>query len=181
MVGEMCALLENVWFGIELEKNILHPVHDGWLHVFRHWTSSPTMWRNWMQIQSEFSPATRKFMLKICSCRFDRRLRDLFDELNENPHLEQLCVDFEWINRKFQWLKHRKPRSRAAVEKVAVERICKLLQDVYWRFELEKQRDGDLASHWLGVLRKAGKSKVFIVAWKEIETDYPAAFRKEFG
>jgi hypothetical protein len=62
MVLEMGALLENAWIGIDLEHYRRHPVHQGWMATFRHWTRSKTFRRHWPAVSSEFSPSLIRFI-----------------------------------------------------------------------------------------------------------------------
>jgi len=70
MVNQMLALLENVFLSLDLERNCDHPVHAGWIGVFKNWLSSPTMahcWRGTLRdnadgLCKEYSPAFRRFV-----------------------------------------------------------------------------------------------------------------------
>ena len=68
MLAEMMTLLENVWISLDLEDNFLHPIHRGWLSVFKKWTGNPVFDRHWFDqeseagIQSEFSPGFQRFI-----------------------------------------------------------------------------------------------------------------------
>lgn len=71
MIGEMMTMLENVWFALDLERNRLHPVHAGWMAIYKHWIDSPTVKRHWNDtsgssqpdgLKYEFSPVFRNFV-----------------------------------------------------------------------------------------------------------------------
>ncbi len=73
MVGEMMTLLQNAWFCLDLEYNFLHPVHRGWLGVFRRWTSTQVFQQHWYResdsatpgVADDFSPVFREFVESI--------------------------------------------------------------------------------------------------------------------
>jgi|GEM_PF-4854892 len=81
MVGQMLALLENVWLSLDLEQHFLHPVHRGWLGVFNSWTNSACFKANWYDsddsakdgLRREFNPVFQDF-IEIIRRRHDKEL-----------------------------------------------------------------------------------------------------------
>lgn len=69
MANEMFTLLENVFLALDLERNYLHPVHSGWMNVFKHWVRTDSLWKAWGQknelLQSAFSPAFIRFVNQV--------------------------------------------------------------------------------------------------------------------
>ncbi|MCC6508643.1 MAG: hypothetical protein IT423_06030, partial [Pirellulaceae bacterium] len=77
IANEMFTLLENVFLKLDLERQSRHPLHAGWMEVFRHWTQTPslrTYWNGAPQgphrangLLHEFSPAFQRFIANISS------------------------------------------------------------------------------------------------------------------
>ncbi len=73
MANEMFTLLENVWFSLDLEQNQYHPIHSGWMEVFRRWSKSQILHAAWQTggpgsagpLCCEYSPAFRRFINSI--------------------------------------------------------------------------------------------------------------------
>ena len=66
MTAQMMALLENVWFALDLQTYLTHPVNEGWKQVFEHWTNNPIIREHWNErIHEEFSPVFRGFVKSI--------------------------------------------------------------------------------------------------------------------
>ncbi len=63
IANEMFTLLENVYFSQSLESRHLHPVNEGWMKVFKHWITSPTLKAAWEdKLQDEYSPSFKRFV-----------------------------------------------------------------------------------------------------------------------
>ena len=66
MAAQMMTLLENVWFSLDCQQFLAHPVNEGWKNVFLHWVKDPTIQKHWNeQIHTEFSPVFRGFVKSI--------------------------------------------------------------------------------------------------------------------
>ena len=66
MTAQMMALLENVWFALDLQTYLTHPVNEGWKQVFEHWTNNAIIREHWNErIHEEFSPVFRGFVKSI--------------------------------------------------------------------------------------------------------------------
>ena len=55
MILQMLTVLENSWFGLHLDRYRRHPVHNGWMEVYRRWLTLPAVRANWESLKSEFS------------------------------------------------------------------------------------------------------------------------------
>ena len=82
MLGEMMTLLENVWIALDFQDNFLHPIHRGWLNVFKKWTGNPIFDQHWFDstsnsgMQAEFSPGFQRFVdtiLRLNSGNIDKK------------------------------------------------------------------------------------------------------------
>ena len=68
MTAQMMALLENVWFTMDLQAYLSHPVNEGWEQVFKQWTNNAIIRKHWNdKIHEEFSPVFRGFVKSIHS------------------------------------------------------------------------------------------------------------------
>ena len=66
MSAQMMTLLENVWFTLDLQTYLSHPVNEGWQQVFEHWTNNPIIREHWNdRIHEEFSPVFRGFVKSL--------------------------------------------------------------------------------------------------------------------
>jgi hypothetical protein len=66
MTAQMMTLLENVWFSLDCQQYLSHPVNEGWKNVFRRWIKNPIIREHWnTQIHQEFSPVFRGFVKSI--------------------------------------------------------------------------------------------------------------------
>lgn len=73
MVNEMLTMLESVFFELDLERQSLHPVHAGWMGVFKHWSKSESFKKCWADENAttenglfrEYSPSFCRFMDKM--------------------------------------------------------------------------------------------------------------------
>jgi hypothetical protein len=62
MVAQMMMVLENAWFGLHLERYRRHPVHNGWMGVFKRWWEAPTVQTHWPAVRCEFNHGFRDFL-----------------------------------------------------------------------------------------------------------------------
>jgi hypothetical protein len=53
--------MENAWLGVHLEGYYAHPLNQGWMNVFRRWTSSEIFRHYWPQLRGEFSKGFIRF------------------------------------------------------------------------------------------------------------------------
>lgn len=83
---EMYTLLENVYLALNLELNYQHPVHCGWMEVFKNWTGSPTLKAVWSQVSGEFSPSFRRFIDAVTQ----QAIADAMFRMGANSHLKEL-------------------------------------------------------------------------------------------
>jgi hypothetical protein len=61
-IAQMLTVLEQVYFGLQLNRYHRHPVHNGWIGVFQRWWLMPTVARHWASLQREFSREFREFL-----------------------------------------------------------------------------------------------------------------------
>jgi hypothetical protein len=62
MVAQMLTVLENALLGLRLDLYWRHPVHVGWMEVFRRWFAAPTFRANWAILRGEFSREFQQFI-----------------------------------------------------------------------------------------------------------------------
>jgi len=65
MIREMMTLLEDVFYGLGLERYSLHPINQGWFVVFRKLSGCATFNSHWDRLQGEFSPSFRDFIKRF--------------------------------------------------------------------------------------------------------------------
>jgi hypothetical protein len=61
MTAQMLQVMENAWLGVHLEGYYAHPLNQGWMNVFRRWTSSEIFRHYWPQLRGEFSKGFIRF------------------------------------------------------------------------------------------------------------------------
>jgi Patatin-like phospholipase len=54
-VGEMLQVMENAWLALRMESYRDHPMHRGWMNVFRRWSSSVTFQQLWPIFRGQFN------------------------------------------------------------------------------------------------------------------------------
>jgi hypothetical protein len=68
-VGQMLQVMENAWSALRMESHHNHPMHRGWMNVFRRWSSSDTFQALWPIYRGQFN---RDF---VGFCEEELRLR----------------------------------------------------------------------------------------------------------
>jgi hypothetical protein len=61
-VNQILDVMEMAWMGIDLENYYAHPLHRGWMGVFRRWASSDTFQKYWPILRGEYS----KDFIRFC-------------------------------------------------------------------------------------------------------------------
>lgn len=61
-VNQMLRIMKDVWVLVRADRSQAQLLSQGWMNVFRRWTSAPTFRRHWPRLRSEYS---REF-LRFC-------------------------------------------------------------------------------------------------------------------
>jgi len=54
-VGEMLQVMENAWLALRMENYRDHPMHRGWMNVFRRWSCSDIFQQLWPVFRGQFN------------------------------------------------------------------------------------------------------------------------------
>lgn len=73
MAREIITMFESVFVALQLDKNQKHPVHAGWMKLFKTWMERPTIGDAWSQIRDDYTPVFKSHFDELLATTKDKR------------------------------------------------------------------------------------------------------------